>query len=64
MAFWACLILQLVAATLGAVQHSRPELGVGGFLADRLYLYEYSSVASVYHSTTISMRAEVRGWEV
>lgn len=60
MAFQLSLILLLVTVALGAVQQSSPEQGVGGFLADRLYMYQYSSVASVYHSTNITLQAKVR----
>ena len=59
MALQLCLILHLVAASLCAVQQSTPELGVGGFLPDRLYQYDYRSVATVYHDINVTMQAQV-----
>jgi hypothetical protein len=59
MAVQHCLILHLAALSLCAVQQSAPELGVGGYLPDRQYLYEYWSVANVYHDTNITMTAKV-----
>lgn len=55
------LSLLLVCGSQCAVQQSSPEAGVGGYLADRLILYEYRSVASVHRGTNITLQGKVRG---
>lgn len=56
------LALQLVTLSRSAVQNTEPEVGVGGFLAEKRYVYHYRSVAAIHSSINITLQAEVSAY--
>ena len=55
----ALLLLQLVCLSSCAIQRATPEAGVGGFLAERRYVYDYHSFAEVHSGLNLTLKAQV-----